>query len=83
LKGSYNFEATKSGYAEKTWTTTVVAGQATSETMILTKASEGIPGYPMLSIALAVLAATIYFIITRINRTQKDKTIDNLTPLTR
>jgi dipeptidyl aminopeptidase/acylaminoacyl peptidase len=59
-KGTYTFKATKSGYDDKTWTVTVQQGQATIETITLVKPSGGgIPGYPIPSVALALLAATI------------------------
>jgi hypothetical protein len=58
LKGTYNFKASKSGYEEKTWIITVQQGQAATETVTLAKSS-GIPGYPILSVALALLVATI------------------------
>ena len=59
LKGAYTFKATKSGYDDKTWTLNVQGGQATTETITLVKPSGGIPGYPLLSVTLALLAATI------------------------
>jgi len=57
-KGDYAFKATKSGYDDKTWTLKVQQGQAATETITLVKTS-GIPGYPNLSIALALLLAMI------------------------
>jgi hypothetical protein len=58
LKGTYNFKASKSGYEEKTWITTVQQERATTETVTLTKSS-GIPGYPIQSVVLALLVATV------------------------
>jgi hypothetical protein len=58
LKGAYSFKASKSGYEDKTWTLNVQAGQAMTETTTLVKQS-GIPGYPPLSIALALLLSLI------------------------
>jgi hypothetical protein len=59
-KGTYTFKATKSGYDDKTWTLTILPGQVTTETITLPKSSGGgIPGYPTLSVILALLASTI------------------------
>ncbi len=57
-KGAYVFKATKSGYDDKTWNLNVQQGQATTETITMVKQS-GIPGYPILSVVLALLVAAI------------------------
>jgi hypothetical protein len=60
LKGTYTIKASKTGYEDKTWTATVIAGQQTTETATLTKPS-GIPWISFLEgiagVAVGVIVA--------------------------
>jgi hypothetical protein len=66
IKGSYTFKASKTGYDDKTWTFTVKTGQATVETVTLTKqsgaAGGGIPGYTYESAVLGIIIFTLILI---------------------
>jgi len=66
LKGSYTIKASKSGYEDKSWTVTVIAGKATTETVTLSKVAE----FPWIwaitaIVAIAIIAGAVFAIIKR------------------
>jgi len=58
LKGSYTIKASKTGYEDKTGTVTLIAGQATTDTVTLSKLAEA-PGFPLIWIAIAVILIAV------------------------
>jgi len=58
LKGSYTITASKTGYEEKTWTVTVTAGQATTETINISKPTEPTK-FPWVLVITAIVAVLI------------------------
>ena len=58
LKGSYTIKASKTGYEDKTGTVTVIAGQATTDTVTPSKLAEA-PGFPLMWIAIAIILIVV------------------------